>query len=196
MDDDISCERNDQGAEEENLIKAVGLNRHDLVALTGLAQLYYKMLRFNEAYELFQEAVSLNSSNFPLWFYLGRCCEELDKRVEAIYAYKYCSEAGVGQELQVEERIAALRQGLIGALSQRRPQEILSPRRILVVNNLYPPQELGGYGRLMCDFANILERRGHNVYVLTSDTPYLGCIDKEEPNINRGLFCVGDGIMV
>ena len=191
MDDGIPCERNDPEAKEESLIKAVGLNRHDLVALTGLAQLYYKMRRFNEAYELFQEAVSLDSSNVSLWFYLGRCCEELDKRVEAIDAYTYCSEGGVGQERQVAERIAALRKGLTGVESQGKPQKILSPKRILVINNLYPPQELGGYGRRVCDFANILERRGHNVYVLTSDTSYLGCIDKDEPNINRGLVLCG-----
>ena len=28
--------------------------------------------------------------------------------------------------------------------------------RILVVSNLYPPQELGGYGRSIYDFANVL----------------------------------------
>ena len=185
------CERNDLEAEEENLIKAVSLNRHDLVALTGLAHLYYKMRRFNEAYDLFQEVVSLDSSNVSLWFYFGRCCEELDKRVEAIDAYTYCSEVGVGRECQVEERMTALRQGVTGVESQGKLQKILSQKRILVINNLYPPQELGGYGRLMFDFANILERRGHNVYVLTSDTPYLGCIDKDEPNIDRGLVLCG-----
>ena len=191
MDDSISCERNGPEAEEENLIKAVSLNRHDLVALTGLAHLYYKMRRFNEAYDLFQEVVSLDSSNVSLWFYFGRCCEELDKRVEAIDAYTYCSEDRVGPERQVEERIVALRKVLTGVESQGIPKKILSQKRILVINNLYPPQELGGYGRLMFDFANILEKRGHNVYVLTSDTPYLGCIDKDEPNIDRGLVLCG-----
>ncbi len=191
MDDSTPCERNDLVAEEDNMIKAVGLNRHDLVALTGLAHLYYRKGRFKEAYELFQETVSLDSRNSSLWFYLGRCCEELDKRVEAIDAYGYCTGAGVGRECQVEERMAALRQAVTGVESQRIPQKILSPKRILVINNLYPPQELGGYGRLMCDFANILERRGHDIYVLTSDTPYLGCVDKDEPNINRGLVLCG-----
>jgi glycosyltransferase involved in cell wall biosynthesis len=46
--------------------------------------------------------------------------------------------------------------------------------RILLVTNLYPPQELGGYGRSLADFAWGLQQRGHQVTVLTSDAPYLG----------------------
>ena len=157
------------------------MNRHDLVALTGLAQCYYKVRRFNEVYELFHEAVSLDSRNFSLWFYLGRCYEELDKRDEALDAYRCCTETGGGPEWQVEERIAALRQGLPGEMSQPESSRVLTPRKILVINNLYPPRELGGYGRLMCDFVNILEIRGHDVHVLTSDTPYFGYIDKVVP---------------
>lgn len=46
--------------------------------------------------------------------------------------------------------------------------------RILVVTNLYPPQELGGYGRAMADFVWGLHQRGHQLEVVTSDAPYLG----------------------
>lgn len=46
--------------------------------------------------------------------------------------------------------------------------------RLLVVSNLYPPQELGGYGRSLADFAWGLIQRGHQVDVLSSDAPYLG----------------------
>ena len=45
---------------------------------------------------------------------------------------------------------------------------------ILVVTNLYPPQELGGYGRSMADFVWGLRERGHNIQVLSSDAPHLG----------------------
>jgi glycosyltransferase involved in cell wall biosynthesis len=64
---------------------------------------------------------------------------------------------------------------------------ILSAKKILVLTDLYPPQELGGYGRLMFDFANILARRGHNIRVLTSDAPYLGATPENEPGIDRRL---------
>ena len=43
-----------------------------------------------------------------------------------------------------------------------------------MVTNLYPPQELGGYGRCMSDFCWGLQRRGHHITVLCHDAPYLG----------------------
>ena len=45
---------------------------------------------------------------------------------------------------------------------------------LLILTNLYPPQELGGYGRSMADFAWGLRQRGHKIHVLSSDTPHLG----------------------
>ncbi|HEY4300169.1 MAG TPA: glycosyltransferase [Candidatus Didemnitutus sp.] len=44
-----------------------------------------------------------------------------------------------------------------------------SPRSILLLTNLFPPQELGGYGRMMWEFAHGLIARGHRVRILTSD---------------------------
>ena len=46
--------------------------------------------------------------------------------------------------------------------------------KLLVVTNLYPPQELGGYGRSIADFVWGLQERGHHVQVLSSDAGYLG----------------------
>ena len=45
---------------------------------------------------------------------------------------------------------------------------------LLVVTNLYPPQELGGYGRSISDFVWGLMERGHTIQVLTSNAPHLG----------------------
>ena len=44
---------------------------------------------------------------------------------------------------------------------------------LLVITNIYPPQELGGYGRCIYDFVNSLASLNHSVDVLTSDAPYL-----------------------
>lgn len=48
------------------------------------------------------------------------------------------------------------------------------PRSIVLVTNLFPPQELGGYGRMMWEFAHGLIARGHRVQVLTTDTTEFG----------------------
>ena len=49
----------------------------------------------------------------------------------------------------------------------------LSRMNLLVITNIYPPQELGGYGRCIYDFVNSLASLNHSVDVLTSDAPYL-----------------------
>ncbi len=54
--------------------------------------------------------------------------------------------------------------------------------RLLILTNLYPPQELGGYGRSMADFAWALQQRGHQVHVLSSDAPHLGPSTSKGPS--------------
>lgn len=54
--------------------------------------------------------------------------------------------------------------------------------RLMIVTNLYPPQELGGYGRSLADFAWGLQQRGHEIIVLTSDSQYLGSSQSFGPN--------------
>lgn len=63
--------------------------------------------------------------------------------------------------------------------------------KILVINNLYPPQDLGGYGRSIADFAQHLAQRGHCAHVLTSRADYLGPVLRDESNINRNLLLFG-----
>ena len=46
--------------------------------------------------------------------------------------------------------------------------------KILVITNIYPPQELGGYGRSIGDFVWGLKSRGNRIQVLTSNIPELG----------------------
>lgn len=58
---------------------------------------------------------------------------------------------------------------------------------LLLITNLFPPQELGGYGRSMADFAWGLEQRGHQLTVLCSDAPYL-----QEPMSDLNLGALVD----
>ena len=65
--------------------------------------------------------------------------------------------------------------------------------RFLLITNLYPPQELGGYGRCMADFAWGLQQRGHSIQVLSSDAPYLGpdCSGPSGEPVDRRLRLKG-----
>ncbi|WP_298377021.1 glycosyltransferase [Azospirillum sp.] len=69
-------------------------------------------------------------------------------------------------------------------------------RRILVVTNLFPPQEFGGYGRKLWEFSAELKRRGHEIHVLAADVPELskpgmaGTVDLE-PFVERSLELYG-----
>lgn len=65
--------------------------------------------------------------------------------------------------------------------------------RLLVVTNLYPPQELGGYGRAMADFVWGLLQRGHQLQVVCSDAPYLGPggVGPSGEPVDRGLQLKG-----
>ena len=59
--------------------------------------------------------------------------------------------------------------------------------------NQSPPQELGGYGRSIADFAWGLKRH-HTIQVLSSDTPDLGLSTDKGPsgeNVNRRLKLKG-----
>lgn len=67
--------------------------------------------------------------------------------------------------------------------------------KILVLTNLYPPQVLGGYERSIADFARLLQHRGHEVLVLTSDTPALFALHESiypEPKIDRCFLLLGE----
>ncbi|PSB32939.1 glycosyltransferase family 4 protein [Stenomitos frigidus] len=66
--------------------------------------------------------------------------------------------------------------------------------KILVITNLYPPQILGGYERSIADFARLLQQRGHELLVLTSDTPAFFSSHPNpysEPQVERCLLLCG-----
>ena len=75
--------------------------------------------------------------------------------------------------------------------------------RLLLITNLYPPQELGGYGRCMADFCWGLMRRGHHLQVICNDASYLGIASKTGPSgetvarelLLKGDFCNGVHLM-
>ena len=67
--------------------------------------------------------------------------------------------------------------------------------RLLLITNIYPPQELGGYGRCMADFCWGLQLRGHQLQVICNDASYLGNSSAIGPSgepVARELLLKGD----
>ena len=62
--------------------------------------------------------------------------------------------------------------------------------RLLVLTNLYPPQNLGGFGLCIQRLTNGLNALGYQSLVLTSDENYLGSAGTNN-SVNRSLKLLG-----
>lgn len=154
----------------ECFAEALRLDPSNTEALNDLGVASFRLGASDMAEEFFIKALRLNRRDPDA---LQNLAEIYSGRGEAANAQKLLSiRAGAAQSKQGVSRI-------------------LTPKRILVINNLYPPQELGGYGRVMADYVDLLRRRGHHVHVLTSDTRYLG-EPGAEVNVERSLRLFGE----
>tara|TARA_B100001175_G_C19493826_1_gene634139 strand:+ start:569 stop:1726 length:1158 start_codon:yes stop_codon:yes gene_type:complete len=63
--------------------------------------------------------------------------------------------------------------------------------RLLVITNIYPPQNLGGFGLCIERLTRGLEDIGYNTYVLTGNQSQLGEVEKEK-KVERSLRLLGD----
>jgi glycosyltransferase involved in cell wall biosynthesis/Tfp pilus assembly protein PilF len=168
----------------------------DVNGLNTMGLIAFKQNFFDRAEEFTLKALQLDRRNVNTLVNLSEICLAKGQYQRARKFAERAIEID-GRQQPVLERKLGIKLGKSTVAEEYRNSRHLSPKRILVINNLYPPQELGGYGRLMCDFANILEKRGHTIQVLTSDTPYLGQIEKDESNIDRQLLLYGgwmDGV--
>lgn len=164
---------------ERKLRRAVSLERRNAEAIKGLARVLIEENQYPEAAHYFQYLTRLNSGQISDWWQLEKCYRQLGKDEDALRVYHHC------------RFLEGDRTSSPHSPFSERSQPKSSPKIILVINNLYPPQELGGYGRSICDFANLLQDRGHTIEVLTADAPYLGEIQSPELNVNRNLLLFG-----
>lgn len=153
-------------------LAAIGLDRNNCAAYVDLGAELLDQGALAEAYCAIGEAHRL-TNGMP----------------ETAAALKQLEDRGVLEH----ERVASYRQR---AGWTNRPAAS-RPRRILIVTNLLPPQEMGGYGRTMWEFGRELTARGHNVRVLTSDMPHLLRKPTDEhaafePRVRRTLRLIGD----
>lgn len=59
--------------------------------------------------------------------------------------------------------------------------------KILVITNLYPPQEIGGYELRCRDVCDRLKQLGHEIKIVTSDHTVAGRQEISEPHVSRKL---------
>ncbi|MBF0304627.1 MAG: glycosyltransferase [Alphaproteobacteria bacterium] len=100
------------------------------------------------------------------------------------------------RDLDATARTAQPLSPYVAAVAPERRAPRVRPRRILLVTNLFPPEEMGGYGRKLWEFADSLVRRGHFVRVLTGSAEYLrkpqqAGEDRLEPIVARILQLYG-----
>ncbi len=152
-----------------------------------------------------QRAIFLDRNCASALFQLGALCLELGETASAAIVL---SEAARNVPLAPE--IETLRRELLAdhaAVSDVSTYQMIThgqgvepsahPRRIVVVTNLFPPEELGGYGRMMWEFAFGLRARGHEVLILTGDASYLRKTPTEdeitlEAQVSRTLRLLGE----
>ncbi len=133
--------------QRQALEQAIRLDRNNQAAFLSLAALSLDQQQFASTLVLLEEATRMGP---------------LEPGVEAFRA-----------QLETELAGDALIQSYYAAINRVPVTPTEKPRRILVITNILPPQELGGYGRSIWEFADGLRRRGHEVRVLTGNSPML-----------------------
>ncbi|MEB3883626.1 TIGR01627 domain-containing protein [Lyngbya sp. CCY1209] len=160
--------------------KAVSLERRNPLTMKKLAEVLMALNEIQEATNILEHLVQIKPEDVSLWSLLETCYKNMswDEKATAI--------DGHIRDIKASQNINLFPTHLSETNIAK-----TQPKRILVINNLYPPQELGGYGRRICDFANVLGKRGHTIHALASDAPYLGEIKSPEPDVTRELLLCG-----
>lgn len=166
----------DAALEADALHRALGFDRGHDGALLAFAKRAEEDGRFADAYLAVAELAR------------RRVPGSLDGVLSAL-------EQRAGVDPRVAEHRAALAPGAPLALSVPAGAVRVS-RRVLVVTNLFPPQEFGGYGRKLWEFSAELKRRGHEVRILAADVPDFAKpgmtgTDDLEPCVERSLGLFG-----
>ncbi len=130
------------------LQRAIGLDRGNQIALLSLAGILLERGDVKSTAMIIEEAARL--APLP---------EEIDELRQNLTTQ-------AGEQPEVATYLHTIGRGT--------PELAAKARKILLVTNLFPPQELGGYGRMMWEFAHGLRVRGHEVRILAADQPQLG----------------------
>lgn len=178
---------------------------HDSVETLALAAEAEELGDLSLQQAALEQAICLNRANQPAL--LARAAMALDQQDAASTLY-FLEEAARLQPLpaavdELRASLAGQQEGeprtasYLRAIGRVPPPAAEEQRRILIVTNLLPPQELGGYGRMMWEFADGLRKRGHAVKALTGDAPYLAKTPTPdevalEAHVSRSLQLIGE----
>jgi len=163
-------------------------------------------LEFSEIYQkALQRALFLDRNSLPALFQLADLClqsgAEEDAAILLHEAHRIqplppeinTLREDLEREFASSAHISEYKQAISGGM----PAAPATTYSILVVTNLFPPQEMGGYGRKIWEFSNGLIKRGHRLKILTGDAPYLQkSPDAGEPDleplVQRSLVLQGE----
>jgi len=158
---------------ESMLLKTLQLDRNHISAIPSLAKLYTLQNKWKEAWLVLQE---------------GHRVGELAPEWETM-------RKNLGPKVASDESLIPYRKIIEDLPVDPHP----SPKRVLVVTNIFPPQELGGYGRQIYEFSLGLLKRGHEVCVLTADLPQFSKAgdsgsEQMEARVERSLKLFGQWV--
>lgn len=127
--------------------------------------------------DLFLKAIGLDRNCIPA--YLGYAKEQKEKQtLQSFLALKEAQRlTQLPDEYQAMIDQMSIDSSDVRHYLERAGQTLItnseSPKKILVITNLFPPQEMGGFGRTMWEFCQALIQRGHDLRILTADMPHL-----------------------
>ena len=163
-------------------------------------------LELQEIYQnALQRALFLDRNSLPALFQLADLCLQAGAeedvaillneahRIQSLPTEINALREELEQKWPSSKGISAYKQAISGGT----PPPPTTTYSVLVVTNLFPPQEMGGYGRKIWEFSNGLIKRGHRLKILTGDAPYLQkAPDAGEPDlepiVERSLVLKGE----
>jgi len=158
----------------------------DSVTSTGMALQYARKadeLGLEEKQEFFlMEAIGLDRSNYQAYLDYAGLLFKQNRYVESIICLKEAFRLNdlpqklKNMMLQFEAN-PEFNDQLLDIYRDRVGENPIPPTpyklKVLVVTNLLPPQEMGGFGPMVWEFCDMLIKRGHDIAILCADVPHL-----------------------
>ncbi len=154
----------------------------------------YEAGDFDLANRCWIQAIQFDRSNQQAYEALSKLYQENNELAShEVIRHELARLRGETSKLEDDESDYAQTIRLLNAYEPILPQK----KKILVITNLFPPQEMGGFGKTMWELCLGLINRNHDVVILTSDSSYLHKEPAEgspsiEQHVHRNLALHGN----